>query len=205
MHDQGIHYVYGRQPNGIKWCKHEPTHLQGSVLKFEGVSRSLSVRRSHQLCAVAWNSLLYWRKLDQRVNVVQSHAVIVVHLSYLLDMFLFTSCIYAWFGFVLCIILFSLVSVPLTWVDSLSYLDAVTSINFLARSFFVHVQLLLCLVFQVNLLTRVGSGQWMTDLFINSSCSSYYLLLLGLKEYFRLFNGIPYISCKNSNFVYLLK
>jgi hypothetical protein len=53
--------------------------------------------------------------------VVQSHAVIVVHLSYLLDMFLFTSCIYAWFGFVLCIILFSLVSVPLTRVDNLSY------------------------------------------------------------------------------------
>jgi hypothetical protein len=114
---------------------YEPTHLQGSVLKFEGVSRSLSFRRSHQLCAVAWNSLLYWRKLDLRVNVVQSHTVDIVHLSYSLDKFLFTSCIYAWFGFVLCIILFSLVSVPLTWVDNLSYLEAVTSINSLARYF----------------------------------------------------------------------
>ena len=27
-------HVCWRQPNGIKCCKHEPTHLQGSVLKF---------------------------------------------------------------------------------------------------------------------------------------------------------------------------
>jgi hypothetical protein len=45
----------------------------------------------------------------------------------------FTSCIYAWFGFVLCIKMFSLVSIPPTWVGNLSYLEAVTSINFLAR------------------------------------------------------------------------
>jgi hypothetical protein len=34
VHDQGIHYVCWRQPNGMKCCKHEPTHIQGSVLKF---------------------------------------------------------------------------------------------------------------------------------------------------------------------------
>jgi hypothetical protein len=102
VHDQGINYVCGRQPNDMKCCKHEPTHLQGSILKFEGVSRSLSVRRSHQLSAIAWDSLLYWRKIDQRVNVVQSHTVVIVHLNYLLDLFLFTSCIYAWFGFLCC-------------------------------------------------------------------------------------------------------
>jgi hypothetical protein len=99
------------------------------------VSQGLSVRRSHQLCAVAWDSLLYWRKIDQRVNVVQSYTVVIVHLRNRLDMFLFTSCIYAWCGFVLCIILFSLVSIPMTRVDNLSYLESVTSINFLARHF----------------------------------------------------------------------
>ena len=46
--------------------------------------------------------------------MAQSHTVVIVDLSYLLDLFLFTSCIYAWFGFVLCIILFSLVSIPPT-------------------------------------------------------------------------------------------
>jgi hypothetical protein len=45
----------------------------------------------------------------------------------------FTSFIYAWFGYLLCILLFILVSIPSTRVDNLSCLEAVTSINFRAR------------------------------------------------------------------------
>ena len=40
------------------------------------------------------------------------------------------------------------------------------------RIFLMCVKILLCLVFEVHLLTRLGSGQWMADLFVNSCCSS---------------------------------
>ena len=112
------------------------------------------------VCYIAWDSLLYWRKIDQRVNVVQSHTVVIVHLSYLLDLFLFTSCIYAWFGFVLCIILFSLVSIPPTWVDNLSYLEAVNSINFLARYFYICAT---SFVFSILSIYTHRSGFWTVD------------------------------------------
>ena len=59
------------------------------IPELHGLSWSLSVRRSHQLCdiVIAWDYMLYLRNVYQRLNVVQSPSVVVVHFHFLLGHF----------------------------------------------------------------------------------------------------------------------
>ena len=94
-HDQGIHYACGQQPNGMKWSKHQPTSLQGSVLKFQGLSRSLSARRSLScvLYCLRFPVVLKENRPESKCGAKSQRCYCALELTF--GLVSFTSCVYA--------------------------------------------------------------------------------------------------------------
>ena len=111
-------FQYHGAPPGCRLLSRAFDRIQlnpGNTL--HGLSWSLSVRRSHQLCdiVIAWDYMLYLRNVYQRLNVVQSPSVVVVHFHFLLGHFfkLRLLCL-VW----ICAVHYT--DVPSTWIDNFS-------------------------------------------------------------------------------------